>query len=38
MYAQMSREEWLFRGLAIAMILAMVGMAVMPRIGLQYLT
>jgi len=36
----MSREEWLFRGLAVAMILAMVGMAVMPMavgdIGLVY--
>lgn len=30
MYAYASREEWLFRGLAIAMILALVGMAVMP--------
>ena len=30
MYAHVSREEWLFRGLAIAMVLAMVGMAVMP--------
>ena len=30
MYAHVSREEWLFRGLAIVMCLAMVGMAVMP--------
>ena len=30
MYVHVSREEWLFRGLAIAMVLAMVGMAVMP--------
>ncbi|WP_456327095.1 hypothetical protein [Archaeoglobus sp.] len=30
MYAYASREEWLFRGLAIATILALVGMAVMP--------
>ena len=30
MYAHVSREEWLFRGLAIATILALVGMAVMP--------
>jgi len=32
MYAHVSREEWLFRGLAIAMVLAMVGLAVMPSI------
>jgi len=30
MYAHVSREEWVFRGLAIATILALVGMAVMP--------
>jgi len=30
MYAHMNREEWVFRGLAIAMVLAMVGLAVMP--------
>ena len=30
MYAHVSKEEWLFRGLAIAICLAMVGMAVMP--------
>ncbi len=30
MYAHVSREEWLFRGLAIAMCLAMLGLAVMP--------
>ena len=30
MHAYVSREEWVFRGLAIAMCLAMVGMAVMP--------
>ena len=30
MYAHVSREEWLFRGLAIAMCLAMVGLTVMP--------
>ena len=30
MYAHVSREEWLFRGLAIAMCLAMIGLAVMP--------
>ena len=29
----MSREEWLFRGLAIAMCLAMVGMAVLPAVS-----
>ncbi len=31
MYAvkEVSREEWVFRGLAIAMFLAMMGMAVM---------
>ena len=32
MYVEVSREEWLFRGLAIAMVLAMVGMAVLPTI------
>ncbi len=34
MYAvkEVSREEWVFRGLAIAMILAMVGLTVMPAI------
>jgi hypothetical protein len=43
MYVHVSREEWLFRGLAIATILALVGMAVMPVItsseiyaGLKY--
>ncbi len=40
-YKGVSREEWLFRGLAIATILALVGMAVMPMaigdIGLVYL-
>ena len=30
MHAHVSKEEWLFRGLAIAMCLAMVGIAVMP--------
>ena len=35
MYAHVSREEWLFRGLAIAMILAMVGLAVMPLVSNQ---
>ena len=34
MYAHVSREEWLFRGLAIAMILAMVGLAVMPSVNI----
>jgi len=29
-YRGVSREEWLFRGLAIAMIFAMIGMAVIP--------
>ncbi len=38
MHAHVSKEEWVFRGLAIAMCLAMVGMAVMPGIGLQNLT
>ena len=33
MYAHVSREEWLFRGLAIAMCLAMIGLAVMPIIN-----
>ena len=33
MHAHVSREEWVFRGLAIAMCLAMVGMAVMPLIN-----
>ena len=33
MYAYASREEWLFRGLAIATILALVGMAVMPAVS-----
>ena len=35
MYAvkEVSREEWVFRGLAIAMCLAMVGLAVMPAVG-----
>ena len=32
MHAYVSREEWVFRGLAIAMCLAMVGLAVMPAI------
>ncbi len=34
MYAvkEVSREEWLFRGLAIAMVLAMVGLTVMPSL------
>ena len=30
MYANVSREEWVFRGLALAIVLAMVGMAMMP--------
>ncbi|WP_457549502.1 hypothetical protein [Archaeoglobus sp.] len=30
MYANESKEEWIWRGLAIAMCLAMVGLAVMP--------
>jgi small-conductance mechanosensitive channel len=30
MYAHVSREEWLFRGLTITTILALVGMAVIP--------
>ncbi len=30
MHAHVSKEEWVFRGLAIAMCLAMMGMAVMP--------
>jgi len=30
MYAHVSGEEWIWRGLAIATILALVGMAVMP--------
>jgi len=34
MYAYASREEWLFRGLAIATILALVGMAVMPSVAI----
>jgi len=33
MYAYVSREEWLFRGLAIATILALVGMAAIPTLG-----
>ena len=33
MFAHMSREEWVFRGLAIVMILAMVGLIVMPAVG-----
>ena len=33
MYVHVSREEWLFRGLAIAMVLTMVGMAVTPIVG-----
>ena len=32
MYAHVSREEWLFRGLAIVTILALVGIAVFPPI------
>ncbi len=43
MYANVSREEWVFRGLALAMVLVMVGLAVMPVItsseiyaGLKY--
>lgn len=32
MYAHVSREEWLFRGLAIATILALVGMVATPII------
>jgi len=31
-YKGVSKEEWLFRGLAIAMCLALVGIAVMPSI------
>jgi predicted transcriptional regulator len=31
-YKGVSREEWLFRGLAIATILALVGMAVLPAV------
>ena len=34
MYAHVSREEWLFRGLAIATILALVGMAVLPAVNM----
>ena len=35
MYAvkEVNREEWLFRGLAIATILALVGMAVLPAVS-----
>ncbi len=32
MHTHVSREEWVFRGLAIAMCLAMMGMAVMPLV------
>ena len=32
MYANVSREEWVFRGLALAMVLVMVGLAVMPMV------
>ncbi len=32
MYTYVSREEWLFRGLAIAIICAMVGMIVMSTV------
>ncbi len=32
MHAYASREEWLFRGLAIATILALVGIAVIPSV------
>jgi len=35
MYVEVSREEWLFRGLAIAMCLALVGMAVMPAMAFE---
>ena len=39
MYAHVSREEWLFRCLAIATILALVGMAVLPAVNMiDYLT
>jgi len=38
MYVEVSREEWLFRGLALAMVLAMVGLAVMPVVGSGSLT
>jgi hypothetical protein len=38
MYAHVSKEEWMFRGLALAMVLAMVGMAVMPVVGSGSLT
>ncbi len=31
-HAHVSKEEWVFRGLAIAMCLAMMGMAVMPTL------
>ena len=33
-YKGVSREEWLFRGLAIATILALVGMAVLPAVNI----
>lgn len=33
MYAHVIREEWLFRGLATAMCLAMVGLAVLPAVS-----
>ena len=33
MHTHVSREEWVFRGLAIAMCLAMVGLAVMPAVS-----
>ena len=38
MYAHMSREEWLFRGLAIATILALVGTFIMPTSSIGDLT
>jgi hypothetical protein len=38
MYVEVSREEWVFRGLAIATILALVGMAVMPVLSVGNIT
>ena len=35
MHAHVSKEEWVFRGLAIAMCLAFLGMAVMPVVTVE---
>ncbi len=32
-YKEVSREEWVWRGLAVATILALLGMAIMPTVG-----